>query len=92
MMTDESLVGDAETSDASAATTAERSRRYRERRRSGKLMATVEIDDTILALLAYGTKSEPGTLRADRTKLSEAAGKALRFYAKRYAQTGSVAG
>jgi hypothetical protein len=75
---------------ASRTSMSERSRRYRERRRAGKLVASVEIDESILAMLAHGTHIDAETLHRDRAQLNDAAHKALVYYAKRFAKTGSI--
>ncbi len=70
---------------ASRVTAAERSRRYRARRRTGKVVATVEIDEEMLVMLAAGTSSDVEVLRGDRAQIHKAVRRALRHLAKFYA-------
>ncbi len=77
---------------ASRTAMSERSRRYRARKRAGKLIATVEVDEAILAMLAHGTHVDVESLRRDRAQLNDAVHKALVYYAKRFAKTGSIKG
>ena len=83
---DEKVLG----ADASRVTTAERARRYRARRRGGKFVATVEIDEEMLVMLAAGTSSDVKVLRADRVQRNKAVRRALRHLAKYYSETGRI--
>jgi hypothetical protein len=65
-------------------------RRYRVRKRAGRLLVTVEVDYAILELLAYGTQADLGVLRADKAALSKAAERALRHFARRFRETGCI--
>src|SRR5262249_17697717 len=76
--------------EASRGTTAERSRRYRDRRRAGKVVATVEVDDGILAMLAAGTATDMKVLRADRARINDAVRRALWHLTKCYFETGRL--
>jgi hypothetical protein len=76
--------------DASRVTTAERARRYRARRRDGKFVATVEIDEEMLVMLAAGTSSDVEVLPGDRAQINKAVRRALRHLAKFYAETGRI--
>jgi len=76
--------------DASRVTTAERARRYRARRRGGKFVAAVEIDEEILVMLAAGTSSDVEMLRGDRVQTNNAVRRALRHLAKCYSETGRI--
>ena len=76
--------------DASRVTTAERACRYRARRRGGKFVATVEIDEGILVMLAAGTSSDVEVLRGDRVQRNKAVRRALRHLAKYYSETGCI--
>ena len=58
-----------------------RPRRVPERKRAGKQVATVEVDGSILAMLARGTHIDVET--RDRAQLNDAVGRALQYYAKR---------
>ncbi len=75
---------------ASRVTTAERSRRYRARRRVGKFVATVEIDEGMLVMLAAGTSSDVEALRGDRVQINDAVRRALLYLAKCYSETGRI--
>jgi hypothetical protein len=54
------------------------------------MMATVEIDEEIVAMLAYGVSAEIEALRGDRAKLGEAAFRALRHLGRFYVRTGNI--
>lgn len=71
---------------------AERGRRYRARKKAGKLVASVEVDYVILAMLARGTCTDVETLRSDRGRLNEAAFKALRHLGRIFEKTGEIPG
>jgi len=75
---------------ASRVTTAERARRYRARRRVGKFVATVEVDERMLVMLAAGTSSDVEVLRGDRVQINDAVRRALLYLAKCYSETGRI--
>jgi hypothetical protein len=56
------------------------------------MMAVVEVDERMITMLAHGTHIDVETLRRDRAQLNSAAHKALVYYAKRFAKTGSIKG
>jgi hypothetical protein len=76
--------------DASRVRAAERSRRYRARRRAGKVVATVEVDEAMLAMLAAGTAFDVEVLRGDRVRINDAVRRALRHIAKCYSEAGRI--
>lgn len=85
-------VGQPNADHASKSGQSERSRRYRARKRAGRLVATVEIDELVLALLSQGAKIGADELRQDRVKLNGAVSRALRHYALRLQKTGRING
>lgn len=89
-MTAPTDAGEVLSDDASRVTTAERARRYRARRRGGKFIATVEIDEGMLVMLAAGTSNDVEMLRADRVQRNKAVRRALRHLAKYYSETGRI--
>jgi hypothetical protein len=69
---------------------AERGRRYRARKKAGKMVVTVEIDEPILAMLAAGTQVGVEILRKDRGERCKAVRRALRHMTKRFRETGKI--
>src|SRR5262245_23707208 len=76
--------------DSKRATAAARVRRCRERKRSGRLLATAEIDEVVLTMLSAGTNVDVDVLRQDRAQLNQAVGRALRHYGRRFAKTKTI--
>jgi hypothetical protein len=52
------------------------------------MVASVEVDEEIVAMLACGMSAEVEILRGDRAKLAEAAFRALRHLGRFYEKTG----
>src|SRR5262249_18041656 len=71
---------------------ADRVRKCRERKRTGKVLATIEVDEMVLGLLASGTSTKPEVLCHDRARLNRAAERALRHFARMFAKTGEIPG
>jgi hypothetical protein len=88
--TDADEVPSRQSGDVKRVTSAERVRRCRRRKKTGQLLLTVEISPEILDLLAYGMKTTTEALIADRAALNSAATRTLRYFAKRFAETGRV--
>src|SRR5262245_11339416 len=80
----------AQASDSKRATAAARVRRCLERKRTGRLLATAEIDEVVLTMLSAGTKVDVDVLRQDRAQLNQAVGRALRHYGRRFAKTKTI--
>jgi hypothetical protein len=63
-------------------TSAARVRRLRARRKAGVVMATVELDQAVLEMLAQGRNATVDALRADRAARDHAARSALAYLSR----------
>lgn len=69
---------------AGSTSSADRQRRYRERRRFGVLVATVEVDPRVLPALANGCGCSIADLETDRGLLNDLVARALLYIADRF--------
>src|SRR5262245_17410165 len=68
----------------------ERTRRFRQRRRAGILVVSVEITPEMLEYLARGTSTSVEILTSDRSLLSSAVRRALKHGCNRLQKTGHL--